>query len=92
MQTQLRIAGGESLADMSLDQNHIPQSIGYAVQARVNMETMTTEGDVRPSGGTLTAYKMSAIPKFNALLTQEVFVMKQAKVVVGAVLYHPHRL
>lgn len=62
VQTQLRIAGGESLPDMGLDQNTVQQSDGYAIQARVNMETMTTQGDVRPSGGTLTAYDVPSGP------------------------------
>ena len=56
VQTQLRIAGGESLADVGLADPGIAQPRGYAIQARVNMETITETGDVRPSGGLLTSY------------------------------------
>ncbi len=62
VQTQLRIAGGESLADIGLDQSSVQQSDGFAIQARVNMETMTTNGEVRPSGGTITAYDVPSGP------------------------------
>lgn len=58
VQTQLRIAAGESLEDIGLDESVIQQSRGYAIQARINMETITPEGEVRPSGGTLTSYDM----------------------------------
>jgi acetyl/propionyl-CoA carboxylase alpha subunit len=56
VQTQIQIAGGKSLHDLGLDPNVTHTSMGYAIQTRVCMETMTPEGDVRPSGGTLTAY------------------------------------
>lgn len=62
VQTQLRIAGGESLPDIGLDQAVIQHRRGYAIQARVNMETITTNGDVRPSGGTLTTYEAPSGP------------------------------
>ena len=62
VQTQLRIAGGESLADIGLEQSASASNVGYAVQARVNMETMTPDGDVRPSGGTITAYDVPSGP------------------------------
>ena len=56
VQTQLRIAGGASLADLGLSDAGLAQPRGYAVQARVNMETITAEGEVRPGGGVLSAY------------------------------------
>jgi acetyl/propionyl-CoA carboxylase alpha subunit len=62
VQTQLRVAAGESLADMGLEQSLVPRGAGYAIQARVNMETMTIKGEVRPSGGTLTAYDVPSGP------------------------------
>ena len=55
VQTQLRIAGGESLADVGLTDPSVATPRGYAIQARVNMETITASGEVRPSGGLLTA-------------------------------------
>ncbi len=62
VQAQLRIAGGESLDDIGIYPGLDAQREGYAIQARVNMETITPEGDVRPSGGTLTAYDIPSGP------------------------------
>jgi acetyl/propionyl-CoA carboxylase alpha subunit len=53
---QLRLAGGATLAGLGLTQERVPQPRGYAIQARVNMETLDAQGNVRPSGGTLTAF------------------------------------
>ncbi|MEE8338316.1 MAG: biotin carboxylase N-terminal domain-containing protein, partial [Dehalococcoidia bacterium] len=57
VQLQLRIAGGISLADQGLDQASIPEPRGFAMQARVNMETMRADGATLPSGGELTAFE-----------------------------------
>ncbi len=53
VQCQLRIAGGESLAELAIEQAHYIEPRGYALQARINMEVMTPEGEARPSGGTI---------------------------------------
>ena len=52
----LRIAAGATLAELGLTQDRIPAPRGFAVQARVNLETLTPDGDVRPSAGTLTGF------------------------------------
>ena len=57
---QLQLAGGASLADLGLTQIDPPR--GYAVQARVCMESMATDGTVRPTAGTLTAYEPPSGP------------------------------
>jgi len=57
VQAQLRIAQGASIADLGLDDEDIATPRGYAIQARVCMETIREDGSVRPSGGTLTAYE-----------------------------------
>jgi len=62
VQSQLRIAGGETLADLGLTQRDIPAPQGYAVQARVNMETMSPDGSARPGGGTLSAFEAPSGP------------------------------
>ena len=62
VRAQLRIAGGETLADLDLAQPDIPAARGYAIQARVNTEQMETDGTVRPSGGELTAFHPPAGP------------------------------
>ena len=49
---QLRLASGCSLGDLGLDGPPAAPR-GYAVQARVNTETIAADGGVRPAGGTL---------------------------------------
>ena len=56
VQAQIRVAGGSTLAELHLEQDAIPTARGYAIQARVNMETMMPDGQTRPSGGTLGAF------------------------------------
>jgi acetyl-CoA carboxylase carboxyltransferase component/biotin carboxyl carrier protein len=60
VQTQIRLAEGASLKELGLDDP--PRPRGYAVQARVCLETMEVDGAVRPSGGTLTAYEAPSGP------------------------------
>lgn len=57
VEIQLRLAAGASLADLGLEQSAVPMPRGFAVQVRINMETMDVDGSVRPSGGTLTAFE-----------------------------------
>jgi acetyl/propionyl-CoA carboxylase alpha subunit len=53
---QLELASGKSLAALGLLQAAIPAPQGFAIQARVNMETMQADGSTLPSGGTLVAF------------------------------------
>lgn len=62
VRAQLEIADGRTLADLHLKQEEIAPSRGMAIQVRVNMETTTAEGEVRPSGGTLTAFEVPSGP------------------------------
>ena len=55
---QLQIAGGSSLGDLGLDQGNIPEPRGYAIQARINMETMGQDGIAHSAGGKLTAFEV----------------------------------
>lgn len=57
VQTQIRLARGASLADLGLDAPGIATPRGYAIQLRVNMETLRADGNFRPSGGTLAVYE-----------------------------------
>jgi len=52
--TQLQIAMGQTLEQLGLTESVRPK--GCAVQARVNLETMTATGEVVPAGGTLTNF------------------------------------
>ncbi|MGE0543216.1 MAG: carboxyl transferase domain-containing protein [Dehalococcoidia bacterium] len=56
VKTQLQLASGETLADLSLMQAGVPSPRGFAIQVRINAETIDAEGTVRPAGGTLTAF------------------------------------
>ena len=62
VQTQIRLAQGASLAELGLDREGIATPKGYAIQTRVNMETIAPDGSVRPAGGTLTAYEAPSGP------------------------------
>jgi acetyl/propionyl-CoA carboxylase alpha subunit len=62
VQSQIRLADGATLADLGLDDPRIAEPRGYAIQARVNMETLGVDGSVRPGGGTLTAYESPSGP------------------------------
>ncbi len=62
VQLQIRLAQGASLVDLGLDSTRVPRSRGFAVQCRVNSETMTAKGDVRPSGGTLRVFEVPTGP------------------------------
>jgi acetyl/propionyl-CoA carboxylase alpha subunit len=52
--SQLLVAGGARLGDLSLASR--PE--GYAVQVRLNAETVGRDGDVRPGVGTLTTFDL----------------------------------
>jgi acetyl/propionyl-CoA carboxylase alpha subunit/acetyl-CoA carboxylase carboxyltransferase component len=62
VKTQLRIAAGATLASLGLTQDRVPAPRGYAIQLRVNMETMDASGEARPSGGTLAAFDVPSGP------------------------------
>ena len=62
VQTQLRVAGGECLADVGLTQESVPAARGYAIQSRVNLEQMQPDGTVRPAGGMLTVFEAPSGP------------------------------
>jgi len=57
VQTQIQLAGGLSLAELGMDDPAIARPRGYAIQARVNMETLTEDGSVKPAGGTFRSYE-----------------------------------
>jgi acetyl/propionyl-CoA carboxylase alpha subunit/acetyl-CoA carboxylase carboxyltransferase component len=56
--TQLALATGRSLADLGLRQEDVPTPRGLAMEVRVNMETVTADGSVRPSAGVLAAFEV----------------------------------
>jgi acetyl/propionyl-CoA carboxylase alpha subunit len=60
VQTQIRLAGGASLASLGLAAT--PQARGFAVQARVNLETLSDAGAAEPTGGTIAVYEPPSGP------------------------------
>ncbi len=62
VQSQIRLAGGATLAELGLDDPAIALPRGYAIQARVNMETFAADGTIRPGGGTLAVYEAPSGP------------------------------
>jgi acetyl/propionyl-CoA carboxylase alpha subunit/acetyl-CoA carboxylase carboxyltransferase component len=60
---QLAVVGGATLGAVGLaTQAAVPNPRGVALQARVNLETMTPDGRVRPAGGVLSAYEPPSGP------------------------------
>jgi acetyl/propionyl-CoA carboxylase alpha subunit len=53
---QLKIADGADLVKLGLTEDSRPAPRGAALQARVNLESMTADGSARPTGGVLSAY------------------------------------
>ncbi len=62
VQLQLRLADGVTLDALGMDQAAVPAPRGYAVQLRVNMETMHADGTVKPAGGHLSAFEVPTGP------------------------------
>ena len=62
VQLQLQLAGGRSLTELGLQQAKVPEPRGFAMQVRINMETMQADGTARPAGGTLTAFEAPSGP------------------------------
>ncbi|MGB6118458.1 MAG: carboxyl transferase domain-containing protein [Mesorhizobium sp.] len=59
--SQLRIAGGATLAQVGIDPGSEPPA-AIAIQARINAETMMVGGMARPSSGTLSAFQAPSGP------------------------------
>ena len=62
VQLQLRLAGGASLDELGYPVGAQPVIRGFAIQARVNMETMRADGTTVPSGGELAAFEPPSGP------------------------------
>lgn len=55
---QLLIAAGRSLAEVGLPPGAAPAPRGFAIEVRINTESINADGTTVPSGGTLTAFEM----------------------------------
>ncbi len=57
VRTQIEIARGRMLRELGVEQADVPRPRGYAIEARVNMESIAGDGAVRPSSGTLRVFE-----------------------------------
>ena len=62
VRSQLAVAGGATLASLGLDQASVPNPRGFAMQLRINMETMDATGATQPTGGTLAVFEPPSGP------------------------------
>ncbi|ACF00165.1 Carbamoyl-phosphate synthase L chain ATP-binding [Rhodopseudomonas palustris TIE-1] len=62
VRSQLAVAGGAMLTALGLDQASVPRPRGFAIQLRVNMETMDAKGATKPTGGTLAIFEPPSGP------------------------------
>ncbi len=62
VKTQFRLAEGCSLAELGLALGTLAEPMGYALQVRINMETLDNEGGAHPSSGTFTAFELPSGP------------------------------
>ncbi|MFP6562415.1 carboxyl transferase domain-containing protein [Paraburkholderia sp. B3] len=62
VQTQIAIAAGERLADLGLDPGAPPAPRGFAIQWRINAETLDAQGQAQPGSGRLTRFDLPAGP------------------------------
>lgn len=62
VELQLRVASGETLTDIGLTQQAVPKPHGYAMQARINTETLNPQGELVPTGGTINQLQLPSGP------------------------------
>src|SRR5271156_3021761 len=63
VQLQIQLAAGRSLADLKMQQADIPKPRGFAMQVRINMESMRADGSAKPAGGAITAFEAPSGPR-----------------------------
>ncbi len=62
VKAQLQLAFGESMQNLGLDAPHHHQPRGFAIELRINAESLTEDASVRPSNGTLTVFEAPSGP------------------------------
>lgn len=62
VETQIRVAGGETLSEVGLSVDSGDNPRGFAIQTRINMEVMNSDGTIKPTGGVLSAFEPSSGP------------------------------
>src|SRR4029077_7630198 len=54
VQLQLLLAAARTLAELRIQEGGIPKPRGFAMQVRINMESMLADGSAKPGGSTIT--------------------------------------
>ena len=62
VKVQLQLAFGQSLRELGLDALHREKPRGFAIELRVNAESMAEDASVRPSNGTLNVFEAPSGP------------------------------
>lgn len=62
VQLQIGVAAGQTLADLGVAAGQTAPQRGFAVQWRINAETLDVQGNARPASGTLARFDMPAGP------------------------------
>ena len=62
VKSQLKIAEGATLSEIGLGDPSVAEANGFAIQARVCMESANEDGTFHPTSGTLTAYEAPSGP------------------------------
>ncbi|WP_093079089.1 carboxyl transferase domain-containing protein [Variovorax sp. OV084] len=62
VQLQIAVAAGQSLDELGVEPDRTAPQRGFAVQWRINAETLDAQGNARPSGGTLARFDLPAGP------------------------------
>ncbi|HLJ88603.1 MAG TPA: carboxyl transferase domain-containing protein [Candidatus Angelobacter sp.] len=59
---QLQLASRETLAGLGLEQSQVPEPRGFAIQTRMNAESLQADGRAKPSGGKLEVFESPSGP------------------------------
>ncbi|MDM0115724.1 carboxyl transferase domain-containing protein [Variovorax sp. J22R133] len=62
VQLQIGVAAGQSLAQLGIEVGRTATQRGFAIQWRINAETLDAQGNARPSGGAMARFDMPAGP------------------------------
>jgi acetyl/propionyl-CoA carboxylase alpha subunit len=62
VQLQIAVAAGKTLGALGVDVDRTAPQRGFAVQWRINAETLDAEGNTRPSGGALARFDLPTGP------------------------------
>jgi acetyl/propionyl-CoA carboxylase alpha subunit len=62
VQLQVAVAGGQALGELGVEADGTAPQRGFALQWRINAETLDAQGNARPSGGTLARFDLPSGP------------------------------